>query len=77
MLVLDTVLYYILAWYLEAVFPGKYGVAKPWYFLFKPSFWLGQSYACQRGWGADHTHKLPVDVELEPLTPGENGTFKS
>lgn len=76
MLVLDTVLYYFLAWYLEAVFPGKYGVAKPWYFPFQPSFWLGQSYACRRGWGSDHAHKVSMDVELEPLAPGENGTLK-
>ncbi len=30
-----------LAWYIEAVFPGEFGVSKRWYFLFKPSFWLG------------------------------------
>ena len=28
--------------YKEAVFPGKYGVPKPFYFLFQPSYWLGR-----------------------------------
>lgn len=27
------VLYGLAAWYIEAVFPGEYGVAKPWYFF--------------------------------------------
>ncbi|KAF5269887.1 hypothetical protein FQR65_LT05685 [Abscondita terminalis] len=35
MLVFDTVFYFLIAIYMEAVFPGQYGVGKPWYFLFK------------------------------------------
>ena len=42
MLLLDLVLYLALAWYIEGVFPGRYGVAKPWYFPLQPSYWLGQ-----------------------------------
>ena len=34
MFVVDTVLYLLIAWYVEAVFPGEYGIAQPWYFLF-------------------------------------------
>lgn len=30
---LDAVLYGLVAWYIEAVFPGEYGVAKPWNFF--------------------------------------------
>lgn len=30
---LDAVLYGLVAWYVEAVFPGEYGVAKPWNFF--------------------------------------------
>ena len=36
MLLVDIVLYAVLIWYIEAVFPGKYGVSKPWYFPVKP-----------------------------------------
>lgn len=30
---LDAVLYGLVAWYIEAVFPGEYGVPKPWNFF--------------------------------------------
>uniref|UniRef100_A0A8C1CZX0 ATP-binding cassette, sub-family A (ABC1), member 3b n=1 Tax=Cyprinus carpio carpio TaxID=630221 RepID=A0A8C1CZX0_CYPCA len=33
LLLLDSVLYALVAWYLEAVFPGEYGVPRPWYFF--------------------------------------------
>ena len=42
MLVVDTILYMVLVWYIEGVWPGRYGVAKPFYFPFQPSYWLGQ-----------------------------------
>lgn len=41
MLILDTFLYLGIALYVEAVFPGDYGVPKPWYFLFTKDFWCG------------------------------------
>lgn len=33
LLLLDAVLYALVAWYVEAVFPGEYGVPRPWYFF--------------------------------------------
>ncbi|CAH1108169.1 unnamed protein product [Psylliodes chrysocephalus] len=42
MLTIDSVLYLLIALYVEAVFPGEYGVPQPWYFIFTPSFWCGQ-----------------------------------
>lgn len=42
MLVVDTVLYLLIALYVEAIFPGDYGVPQPWYFPFTKSFWCGQ-----------------------------------
>jgi len=47
MLIFDTVLYLVLAWYIEAVFPGQYGVPKPVYFFLMPSYW------CSRGSSGD------------------------
>ncbi|KAJ8398776.1 hypothetical protein AAFF_G00419730, partial [Aldrovandia affinis] len=41
LLLLDAVLYGLVAWYVEAVFPGEYGVPLPWYFFLLPSYWCG------------------------------------
>ncbi|KAB0381590.1 hypothetical protein FD755_003507 [Muntiacus reevesi] len=42
MLLLDSVLYGLVAWYVEAIFPGEYGTPKPWYFFLMPSYWWGE-----------------------------------
>ncbi|XP_069503020.1 phospholipid-transporting ATPase ABCA3 [Ambystoma mexicanum] len=41
MLLLDSVLYGLVTWYVEAVFPGEYGIPQPWYFFLTPSYWCG------------------------------------
>ena len=41
-LIFDIILYLALAWYLDAVLPSwarEYGVPRPWYFPFLPSYW--------------------------------------
>ncbi|XP_057604984.1 ATP-binding cassette sub-family A member 17-like [Hippopotamus amphibius kiboko] len=43
MLLLDSLLYGLVAWYVESVFPGEYGTPKPWYFFLMPSYWCGES----------------------------------
>uniref|UniRef100_A0A8C6FWC1 ABC transporter domain-containing protein n=1 Tax=Moschus moschiferus TaxID=68415 RepID=A0A8C6FWC1_MOSMO len=43
MLLFDAFLYGLLTWYIDAVFPGKYGVPKPWYFFMQVSYWLGKA----------------------------------
>ena len=43
MLIVDTVLYAILVWYIEAVHPGSYGLPRPWYFPFQMSYWFGHN----------------------------------
>ncbi|XP_075869832.1 retinal-specific phospholipid-transporting ATPase ABCA4a [Nelusetta ayraudi] len=40
MMGLDTVLYAVLAWYLDNVFPGQYGIGRPFYFPLLPCYWL-------------------------------------
>ena len=42
MMMLDTVIYLIIAWYTEAVFPGEYGIPQPWYFPVMTSYWIGK-----------------------------------
>ncbi|XP_060571216.1 phospholipid-transporting ATPase ABCA1-like [Ruditapes philippinarum] len=43
MIAVDTVVYFILAWYIDNVHPGSYGIPKPWYFPFTSSYWCGTS----------------------------------
>ncbi|XP_017165744.1 ATP-binding cassette sub-family A member 1 isoform X4 [Poecilia reticulata] len=43
MMLADAVLYWVLTWYIENVFPGQYGIPKPWYFLFTSSYWCGMT----------------------------------
>ncbi|XP_074055105.1 phospholipid-transporting ATPase ABCA3-like [Macrotis lagotis] len=42
MLLYDSLIYGLVTWYLEAVFPGQYGIPQPWYFFLLPSYWLGK-----------------------------------
>ncbi|KAM5131749.1 LOW QUALITY PROTEIN: ATP-binding cassette sub-family A member 17-like [Callospermophilus lateralis] len=42
MLLLDSLLYCVITWYVESVFPGKFGIPKPWYFFAMPSYWHGK-----------------------------------
>ncbi|XP_012921244.1 ATP-binding cassette sub-family A member 7 [Heterocephalus glaber] len=41
LLLLDAALYALTIWYLEAVFPGQYGIPEPWNFPFRKSYWCG------------------------------------
>ncbi|XP_047231681.1 phospholipid-transporting ATPase ABCA1 isoform X2 [Girardinichthys multiradiatus] len=41
MLYVDAFIYAAAAWYIEAVFPGQYGIPRPWYFIFQLNFWGG------------------------------------
>lgn len=43
MMIIDTILYGLLTWYIEAVFPGQYGIPKPFYFPFTMSYWCSNS----------------------------------
>ncbi|XP_063311284.1 phospholipid-transporting ATPase ABCA1 isoform X1 [Pelobates fuscus] len=42
MMLFDTLLYGIMTWYIEAVFPGQYGIPRAWYFPFTKSYWCGE-----------------------------------
>ncbi|XP_056132314.1 phospholipid-transporting ATPase ABCA1 [Lampris incognitus] len=41
MLYVDAVIYSIATWYIEAVFPGEYGIPRPWNFIFQVNYWGG------------------------------------
>ena len=57
MLLLDSALYGLLMWYIEAVWPGQYGVPKPPYFFLTTNYWLG-------------SHSTPITSEADiQVTP--------
>ncbi|NXP65823.1 ABCA1 protein, partial [Chloropsis cyanopogon] len=73
LLLLDAVLYGLATWYLEGVFPGQYGIPKPWNFPFLKSYWFGES--SSSGHALYHTspHTAPQVLVEEPpadLQPG-------
>ncbi|XP_051715742.1 phospholipid-transporting ATPase ABCA1b [Ctenopharyngodon idella] len=39
----DAFLYGVMTWYIETVFPGQYGIPRPWYFPFTKSYWFGEN----------------------------------
>jgi ABC-type multidrug transport system ATPase subunit len=41
MFYIDTIVYQVLAWYVQKVRPGTLGLPQPWYFPFLRSYWLG------------------------------------
>ncbi|TTW24234.1 ATP-binding cassette sub-family A member 1 [Bagarius yarrelli] len=41
MMLIDAIFYWILTWYIENVFPGQYGIPRPWYFPLTSSYWCG------------------------------------
>ena len=43
MMWIDCAVYLVLGWYLERVLPSEYGVKRPFYFPFLPSFWCDTS----------------------------------
>eukprot|EP00051_Salpingoeca_urceolata_P027249 m.480607 g.480607 ORF g.480607 m.480607 type:complete len:1709 (+) comp21902_c0_seq1:465-5591(+) len=62
MLMFDTLYYLVLTWYIEAVWPGKYGIPKPWYFPFQASYWCGTS--------RRRTEEIPL-LELNQVQQGD------
>ncbi|XP_049888886.1 retinal-specific phospholipid-transporting ATPase ABCA4 [Epinephelus moara] len=59
MMVFDAVLYAVLAWYLDNVFPGQYGIGRPFYFPFQPSYWQTPA----------HSHSLTEMPDQAPEKP--------
>ncbi|KAJ9460508.1 ABC transporter A family member 1 [Diplonema papillatum] len=43
-LAVDTVVYLLLAWYLDNVLPSEWGTHKPFYFCFDPAYWTSGKY---------------------------------
>ncbi|PVD38361.1 hypothetical protein C0Q70_00975 [Pomacea canaliculata] len=74
MLVVDIILYFLLAIYLDHVIPGEYGVRyKPWYFL-QCSYWfpqkssLGERTQLVRSGAHDDNEDIVSGPDIEPVT---------
>ncbi|XP_002739960.1 phospholipid-transporting ATPase ABCA3-like [Saccoglossus kowalevskii] len=59
MLLVDSVIACVITWYIEAVFPGDYGIPQPWYFFLTSSYWCRSK-----------PTELLVDSESTPLLAG-------
>uniref|UniRef100_A0A5K3F685 ABC transporter domain-containing protein n=1 Tax=Mesocestoides corti TaxID=53468 RepID=A0A5K3F685_MESCO len=71
----DTLLYLLLAWYIDNVWPGKYGVPKPWYFpitglLHYRTAFFGHT---QRVGGSGFVGPLRVQDSGLPVCEGADG----
>eukprot|EP00794_Sanderia_malayensis_P017572 gene17572-19324_t len=44
MMLVQSFMWWVITWYVEAVFPGQYGVSKPFYFFLLPSYWCGSAW---------------------------------
>ena len=86
-MIIDILLYNLIAWYIENVFPGQYGLPQPWYFMFQPSFWRGRRVArVSSGDGggveldtidADKNESAPSDLEAGIVLDKLRKTFNT
>ncbi|KAM4606531.1 retinal-specific phospholipid-transporting ATPase ABCA4-like [Polymixia lowei] len=76
MMSLDTVLYGLLAWYLDNMFPGQYGIGRPFYFPILPSYWFSTvaPISGEKKGFDNSTNK--EQAEEEQKTPSELGSCK-
>uniref|UniRef100_A0A803TXY9 ATP binding cassette subfamily A member 12 n=1 Tax=Anolis carolinensis TaxID=28377 RepID=A0A803TXY9_ANOCA len=63
LILMDSFIYLILGWYIRKVFPGKYGMAAPWYFPLLPSYWA-ECCGYNPLWNTQSA--LPSNLEPEP-----------
>ncbi|TRY62479.1 hypothetical protein DNTS_007141, partial [Danionella cerebrum] len=78
MMAVDTVLYAVLAWYLDNVFPGQYGIGRPCYFPVQPSYWLNRSEPLKQAPGTPEVDKPPFqNSDRQAENHGKNHTVQT
>ncbi|XP_069681460.1 phospholipid-transporting ATPase ABCA3-like [Periplaneta americana] len=71
MLIVDMIIYGIITWYFDSIMPGKYGVAKPWYFIFMVQYWLNKKVTDTTASSDDNTgHDSKFEAAPSNLTVG-------
>nr|XP_046264870.1 retinal-specific phospholipid-transporting ATPase ABCA4-like [Scatophagus argus]XP_046264871.1 retinal-specific phospholipid-transporting ATPase ABCA4-like [Scatophagus argus] len=63
MMIFDAVLYATLAWYLDNVFPGQYGIGRPFYFPLQLSYWQSPAPSYTETAGQDPGRPEPDNVQ--------------
>ncbi|KAK2120096.1 Phospholipid-transporting ATPase abca1 [Saguinus oedipus] len=66
MMLFDTFLYGVMTWYIEAVFPGQYGIPRPWYFPCTKSYWFGEESDEKSHPGSSPKRMSEICMEEEP-----------
>uniref|UniRef100_A0A3P9K113 ATP-binding cassette, sub-family A (ABC1), member 4b n=1 Tax=Oryzias latipes TaxID=8090 RepID=A0A3P9K113_ORYLA len=66
MMTLDAILYAVLAWYLDNVFPGQYGISRPFYFPLLPSYWTSPAPTTMQA-----SHAGECNLDFFSLTAGQ------
>ncbi|KAG1962342.1 phospholipid-transporting ATPase ABCA1b [Pimephales promelas] len=62
----DSFLYGVMTWYIETVFPGQYGIPRPWYFPFTKSYWFGEKTTNNTAIHGKKGNSGAVCIEEEP-----------
>ncbi|XP_058874656.1 phospholipid-transporting ATPase ABCA1-like [Acipenser ruthenus] len=62
----DAFLYGVMTWYIETVFPGQYGIPRPWYFPFTKSYWFGDTQQKMPEHISTRKENSEVCIEEEP-----------
>ncbi|XP_072460287.1 phospholipid-transporting ATPase ABCA1 isoform X2 [Notamacropus eugenii] len=66
MMLFDTFLYGVMTWYIESVFPGQFGIPRPWYFPFTKSYWFGEKSDEKSHLGSRQKGATEICMEEEP-----------
>ncbi|KAM9324762.1 retinal-specific phospholipid-transporting ATPase ABCA4 [Gastrophryne carolinensis] len=70
MMLFDSLVYWVIAWYIDHVFPGEYGVPKPWYFPFLATYWV----TFNNYWEADGD-SMDTEFSIHEHTVDETGDY--
>ncbi|XP_030259953.1 retinal-specific phospholipid-transporting ATPase ABCA4-like isoform X2 [Sparus aurata] len=65
MMVFDAILYGVLAWYLDNVFPGQYGIGRRFYFPLEPSYWQTPARSYTDRAAQDHEMPEPDNAQKD------------
>jgi ABC-type multidrug transport system fused ATPase/permease subunit len=65
-LIVDSIVWGVMAWYLNRVIPPDYGQAYPFWFPFSPSYWLPGRAATQQ-FDGEGAYEYPPEVPVEPV----------
>lgn len=70
MMVVDTIIYLVIAWYFDAVWPKEFGVRQPPYFFLLPKYWKG-IFGCTKSLSSTHpeTVDMPTSNDIAKDNP--------